>query len=103
MSHAVFISYSSKDGAIAERVCAALEVQGIACWIAPRDIGPGREWLPAIMEAIQGSRILVLIVSSHAIDSPQVQRELVCAVNQRVPILPFRIETVTFSPAFEYL
>ena len=103
MAHEAFISYSSKDGAIAERVCAALESAGIGCWMAPRNILPGTEWLQAIMEAIHASHVLVLIVSSHAVNSPQVQRELVCAVNQRVPILPLRVEAVTFSPAFEYL
>jgi hypothetical protein len=38
----IFISYSSIDKAAADTVCSVLEKNGISCWIAPRDITPGR-------------------------------------------------------------
>ena len=38
----VFISYASQDAAAAEVVVAALERSGVRCWIAPRDVVPGR-------------------------------------------------------------
>src|SRR6516164_3478420 len=40
----VFVSYSSKDKHIADAAVATLEAKGIRCWIAPRDIVPGKEW-----------------------------------------------------------
>jgi hypothetical protein len=43
-SHALFISYSSEDKAIAEALCAALESEGISCWIAPRNVKAGRPY-----------------------------------------------------------
>ena len=52
MAHDVFISYSSKDKAVADAVCAGLEGRGIACWMAPRDIVPGVDWGAAIIDAI---------------------------------------------------
>jgi len=52
MVHEVFISYSSKDKQIADAACASLEHDGISCWIAPRDIEPGRVFHNAIVDAI---------------------------------------------------
>jgi TIR domain len=61
MAHDVFISYSAKDKTTADGVCATLEAKGIRCWIAPRDILPGMDWGEAIIEAINGSRVIVLV------------------------------------------
>jgi hypothetical protein len=44
MAHEVFISYSQKDAAVAEAVCAELEAKGIQCWIAPRHIVSGTKY-----------------------------------------------------------
>lgn len=43
MAHDVFISYSSEDKTVADAVCAKLEGQEIRCWIAPRDVPPGKD------------------------------------------------------------
>ncbi|MCR4992528.1 MAG: toll/interleukin-1 receptor domain-containing protein [Lachnospiraceae bacterium] len=40
----VFISHSSKDKEIADKVVKFFEDKGLSCWIAPRDIVPGTEW-----------------------------------------------------------
>lgn len=42
MRNTVFISYAHQDKPVADAVCARLEQSGIRCWIAPRDIQPGR-------------------------------------------------------------
>ncbi len=38
----VFISYSSRDKLVADKVCSGLEGSGFRCWIAPPDITPGK-------------------------------------------------------------
>src|SRR5262249_53955434 len=98
----VFISYSSKDKAIADAAVATLENKGIRCWIAPRDITPGVEWSQAIISGINQSRVMVLIFSGHANSSKQVIREVERAVNRGMPIVPFRIENLLPSEAMEY-
>ncbi len=45
MEHDVFISYAHEDKAIADAICAKLEENKIRCWIAPRDITPGKNIL----------------------------------------------------------
>src|SRR5215469_2174396 len=102
MAHDVFISYSSKDKAIADAACATLESNGVRCWIAPRDIIPGVEYAEALVEAIQSSRLFILVFSSGANDSMQVRQEVERAVSRGIPILPFRIENVPPNRAMEF-
>ena len=102
MAHDAFISYSSKDKATADAACALLEAAGVRCWIAPRDIRPGSDWGESIIDAIAGSRVMVLIFSAHANQSPQVRREVERAVNKGVVIVPFRIENVAPCKSLEY-
>ena len=102
MPHDVFVSYSSDDKPTADAVCATLENKGIRCWIAPRDILPGMEWGGAIVDAINGSRVMVLVYSAKANDSPQIKREVERAVNRGLSIIPFRIEDVPMSTTLEY-
>ena len=102
MAHEVFISYSSKDKAIADAVCAKLENNQIRCWIAPRDILPGTEYGQALVDAIKKSRAVVLVLSSNSNVSPQVMREIERAVSNGIPIIPLRIENITPSESMEY-
>src|SRR5262249_22958429 len=98
----VFLSYSSKDKPTADAACAVLEARGLRCWIAPRDIIPGKEWGAAIVEGIEQSRSMVLLFSANANASGQVMREVERAVHREMPIIPFRIEDVPASKNMEY-
>lgn len=102
MTFDVFISYSSKDKQAADATCAALETAGIRCWIAPRDVRPGRDYATEIVEAIETCRIMVVIVSGNSNESRQVPREVEQAVRKGVPVIPMRIEDVTLNQAMEY-
>lgn len=102
MPHDVFVSYSSDDKPTADAVCATLENRGIRCWIAPRDILPGTDWGGAIVDAINASRVMVLVYSAKANDSPQIKREVERAVNRGLAVIPFRIEDVPMSTTLEY-
>jgi len=101
--HDVFISYAQQDKPIADAVCAKLESRNIRCWIAPRDINPGKNFPEAIIEGIEDGKVLVVIFSSFANKSPHVTRELTHAVNKGRIIIPFRIEDVAPSKSMEYL
>ena len=94
MAYDVFISYSTKDKTDADAACATLEARGIHCWIAPRDVPPAQEWAAAIVEAIQGCQIFLLVFSHEAKASPQVRREVAQAANFDKQILTLRIEDV---------
>jgi TIR domain-containing protein len=102
VAHDIFISYASEDKRIADALCARLEERGIRCWIAPRDVLSGKDWSESIVDAIAGSRGLVLVFSSHANASPHIKREVDRAVTRGIPIVPLRIEDVMPTAALEY-
>ena len=102
MTHDVFISYASQDKQTADAVCATLETNAIRCWIAPRDVVPGKAWAESITEAMTESRVMVLVFSAKANQSERISREVNLAANYSVVIIPFRIEDVKPSKALEY-
>jgi parallel beta-helix repeat protein len=93
--HALFISYSSEDQETAEALCAALEADGIRCWIAPRDVKGGRPYSGQITQAIRESRVLLLLLSVASNMSKQVLREVERAAHCQNFLLTFRIELLT--------
>ena len=97
MAHQVFVSYASPDGAAAQAICQALEDAGVRCWIAPRDISPGSQWGGSIVEAIKASKAVVVVFSEKSNASPQVSREMECAVAERLPLVPVRIDDCTYA------
>ncbi len=102
MGRDVFISHCDADAELANEVCRSLEAEGIDCWIAPRDILPATSWAEAIMDAIETSRLLLVILSEHSSNSAFVKRELERATARNVAILPFRTEDVALSREIEF-
>src|SRR5215207_702158 len=98
----IFVSYASPDRDIAFRIVGFLEEQGITCWVAPRDVPPGVEYGQAIIDGIEQSRALVLILSDQSNDSMFVKKEVERAVSKTKPVLPVRIREVTPSGSLEF-
>jgi hypothetical protein len=102
MEFDVFISYSTKDQNMANAVCAKMEGAGVRCWIAPRDIPAGATWSAEIVKAIEACKVVVLIFSSSANESPQILREVEIAVGRGKPVLPLRIQNIMPSDSMAY-
>ena len=102
MAHDLFISHSSEDKTITDAVCSALETAKIRCWVAPRDILPGQDWPEAIVRAIKGSRVMVLIYSSNSKNSVHVKRELMLAMEAKVIVIPLKIDDIPFEGPMQY-
>jgi len=94
MGHEVFISHSSKDKTAADAVCAALESNGIRCWIAPRDVKAGERWAASVVRAIADSRVMVLVFSSHTNGSQHIGLEVERAIHRGIAIAPIRIHDI---------
>ena len=99
---AVFISYASQDVSIASALVEALELCGLRCWIAPRDVIAGSLFAEAIVRALNEAKVFVLILSVHAEASPHVGKEIERASAKRRPIIALRADSEPLSPAFEY-
>jgi TIR domain len=102
MAFDVFISYPHQNKAVADASCAALEAEGIRCWIAPRDVPPGAQWAASIVEAIDACRVMVLIFSAYTNQSRQVHREVQQAFDAEKPVIPFRIENIAPERTLRY-
>lgn len=102
MPHDVFISYSSKDKPVADRVCHELESQGERCWIAPRDIPYGADWQEAIMGALAEAGAMVLVFTGNTNESAHVRREVSAALEAGAIVIPLRTEEATPQGALRY-
>src|ERR1700694_1823608 len=98
----VFISYASQDGAVAEKLCAALEAVSLSCWIAPRNVQAGALYADAIVRAISGAKALVLVLSENSVASPHVGKGIERASSKQRSIIALRIDEAPLSPALEY-
>ena len=65
----VFISYSSRNGRIAQAIRSHLESLDVTCWMAPESLMPGEQWAEAISRAIPESRLIVLLWSVESMQS----------------------------------
>jgi predicted ATPase len=98
----LFLSYASQDWPIADALCATLERAGLRCWIAPRDVQPGRLYAAQIVKAIGESRAVVVVLTTNANASRNVLNEVELAAGRERPIVPVRIDGVKPSGALEY-
>jgi hypothetical protein len=101
-AHDVFVSYSARDKPVADAIVSRLEQEGVRCWVAPRDVIPGTVWADAIVQGIDTSRLMVVVLSGEANESRQVIREVERAVANDVVVVPFRIESVEPTGAMAY-
>lgn len=98
----VFISHAASDAGVANAICRHLEENGVACWIAPRDIIPGSSWGEAILNAISAAHVMVVVLSEHANVSPHLLREVERAVDKACVTVPFRVQDVAPNSSLEY-
>ncbi len=108
--HQVFISYANEKGdktgsdrQIADMICSALESENIRCWIDHRDIMPGEKWVNAMFNAVEQSKVMVLVFSKNANQSQWVEDEITYALNEKIRIIPFRVDNVTPQGALRVL
>jgi hypothetical protein len=102
MQPRTFISFASKDVKVAQTLCSALESRGIPCWISARDIQPGENFQVSIVQALRHAKIMVLVFTANSNSSEEMTKELALASQQRLIVIPLRVEDVTPGDAFTY-
>lgn len=98
----VFISHSSVDKELANEMCMLLEKRGINCWIAPRNIAPGKAYGEEIIHGIEGAIVMVLVLSEHSNQSTAVRNEVERAWSKGKTVIPVRISDVSPSKGLEF-
>ena len=100
--YSCFISYSSKDQDIANRLYADLQSNGVRCWFAPKDMKTGDRIRNRIDEAIRHYDKLLLILSEASLASDWVEDEAEAAFEkeriakeqgqERTVLFPIRLD-----------
>lgn len=104
MKYDVFISYSRKDTAIADKVCAAFDRAGISYFIDRQGIGGGFEFPRVLAENIIDSQLFLLLASENAYASKFTNSEIVFAFNKKSKqsILPYIIDGSSLPLELEF-
>jgi hypothetical protein len=102
MTANVFISFASKDQKVAAALCSAIEKRGFSCWISSRNIEPGDNFQSAIVSAIIASKVMLLVFTANSNSSDEMTKELALASQQKLIVVPLRVEDVAPNAAFSY-
>jgi uncharacterized protein YjbI with pentapeptide repeats len=95
--YSCFISYSSKDTPLAERLHADLQSKGVRCWYAPEDLKIGERIRVGIDESIRVHDKFLLLLSKNSVKSKWVEKEVKTAMEQerrqkRTVLFPIRLD-----------
>lgn len=101
----VFLSYAHADQPFVERLATDLENRGVDLWLDEKEIAVGQSVSEAIEEAIASVDAVCLVLSTHSLHRPWVQREYRAALSLQLStpeakptILPLRIDAVEVPP-----
>jgi uncharacterized protein YjbI with pentapeptide repeats len=95
--YSCFISYSSQDQAMAERLHADLRAKDLRVWFAPEDLKIGDRFQERIEESIRLYDKVMIILSDASVQSRWVEREVNAARERedresRTVLFPIRID-----------
>lgn len=95
--YSCFISHSSHDEALAERLYADLQSKGVRCWYVPHHMQIGEPILSGIDRGIRLHDKLLLILSESSVESGWVEQEVHMALarektDRRRVLFPIRID-----------
>lgn len=99
----VFISYSSKQTALAYDIAAVLKKNGITYWMAPDSIPPSDDYLDAIPNALTNTRAVLLILTPDAEASKWVPKEVATAIGADKTVIPCKMLAYELSDKFKFL
>src|SRR3954469_2306374 len=87
----VFVSHCSVDREQANQLADALQARGIATWIAPRDVQPGRDYSEQVDEALARAAAVLVVASPAYADSLSATSEARQAATLGKPVYPVRV------------
>lgn len=92
MNHDVFISYSRRDKATADSICAALDRAGISYFIDRVGVEGGEEIFEKLADAILGCRVFLYLASENSYQSSYTMKEVNFAMSEKIKVLPYVID-----------
>src|ERR1041385_1848051 len=98
----IFISYSSKDREQAQLLTELLASAGLSVWIDQAGIEAATSWSEEIVNALDGCKAFIVMLSPSSIESKNVVREVALAFEKNKKILPLDLEPVELPASLQY-
>ena len=98
----VFLSYSREDKARVLELAGKLRAAGVNLWIDQGGIDGAALWGESIVRALEGAKVLLLMVSPSAVSSHNVTKEVMLTSERKGHILPVHLEPTTIPLGLKY-
>jgi TolB-like protein/tetratricopeptide (TPR) repeat protein len=98
----VFLSYSREDKARVLELAGKLRAAGVNIWIDQGGIDGAALWGESIVRALEGAKVLLLMVSPSAVSSHNVAKEVMLTSERKGNILPVHLEPTTIPLSLKY-
>src|ERR1035437_2368530 len=102
MTADVFISYSREDKDRVVALAQKLREAGVSLWIDQGGIDGAAMWSEEIVNALENSKVLMLMVSEKAVTSHNVVKEVTIASERKGHILPVHLEPTRIPQGLKY-
>lgn len=89
--NSIFISHSSSDTAIAMKIYNGLKSLGYSPWMANVDVTGGANYAQIVIEALESSTAVVVVLTESAIKSQHVKREVNIAIDKEITLIPLNL------------
>ena len=98
----VFLSYSREDKARVLDLAGKLRAAGVNIWIDQGSIDGAALWGESIVRALEGAKVLLLMVTPSAVSSHNVAKEVMLTSERKGHILPVHLEPTTIPLGLKY-
>ena len=98
----VFLSYSRDDTAQVLELAGKLRAAGVSLWIDQGGIDGAAMWGESIVRALEGAKVLLLMVTPSAVQSHNVAKEVMLTSERKGHILPVHLGPTTIPPSLKY-
>ena len=98
----VFLSYSREDKARVLDLAGKLRAAGVNIWIDQSSIDGAALWGESIVRALEGAKVLLLMVTPSAVSSHNVAKEVMLTSERKGHILPVHLEPTTIPLGLKY-
>jgi TolB-like protein len=98
----VFISYSREDKDRVIDLAQKLREAGVSLWIDQGGIDGAAMWSEQIVNALETSKVLLLMVSERSVHSHNVVKEVTIASERKGHILPIHLEPTRIPATLKY-
>jgi adenylate cyclase len=98
----VFLSYSREDRNRVLDLAQKLRAAGVDMWIDQSGIEGAALWGESIVRALEGAKVLLLMITPAAVNSHNVAKEVMLTSERKGHILPVHLEPTTIPLGLKY-